>query len=93
MTSHRLEHEYNVKATLEPLSYEYARWIAKKDPTDKTEIDLTRFERERAGLGVLDVRERPVVLFKGDWQLDIAKREFPNLVFLETASGKEKSAL
>lgn len=93
VTSHRLEHEYNVKATLEPLSYEYARWIAKKDPADKTEIDLTRFERERAGLGVLDVRERPVVLFKGDWQLDIARREFPNLVFLETASGKEKSAL
>lgn len=28
VTSHRLEHEYNVEATLEPLSYEYARWIA-----------------------------------------------------------------
>jgi hypothetical protein len=51
-------------------------------------VDLTRFERERAGSGYTDVRGRPVVLFKGDWQLDIAVREMSKeFRFLETTSG------
>jgi peptide chain release factor 3 len=87
VTRHRLQTEYGVDARLEPLSFEYARWVAKKDPADKAEIDLMRFERERAGVGYEDVRGRPVVLFRGDWQLDIAKREFKEYDFLETVAG------
>jgi hypothetical protein len=33
------------------------------------------------------VRGRPVVLFQGEWQLNSAKREFPNIVYRETARG------
>jgi peptide chain release factor 3 len=87
VTKYRLETEYKVDVRLESLPFEYARWVEKKDPTEKGEIDLTRFERERAGSGFIDVRGRPVVLFRGDWQLDIAKREFTNLEFKETISG------
>ena len=36
---------------------------------------------------VVDVRERPVMLFAGDWQLNAALRDLPELEFLETASG------
>jgi peptide chain release factor 3 len=87
VTRHRLQSEYSVDARLEPLSFEFARWIAKKDPADKAPVDLMRFERERAGTGFEDVRGRPVVLFRGDWQLDIARREFPEYDFLETVAG------
>ena len=87
VTKYRLETEYKVDVRLESLPFEYARWVERKDPTEKGEIDLTRFERERAGSGFLDVRNRPVVLFRGDWQLDIARREFKNLEFKETISG------
>jgi peptide chain release factor 3 len=87
VTKYRLQHEYKVDVRLEALPFEYARWVEKKDPTTKDEIDLARFERERAGSGFTDVRDRPVVLFKGDWQLDIARREFPQYIFKETISG------
>ena len=87
VTKYRLESEYNVDVRLETLPFEYARWVEKKDPTSKAPIELLRFERERAGSGYLDVRGRPVVLFKGDWQLEIAEREFKDLVFKETISG------
>ncbi len=87
VTKHRLETEYKVDVRLEDLPFEYARWVERADPSGKEPIELLRFERERAGTGVLDVRGRPVVLFKGDWQLEIATREFKGLVFKETVSG------
>lgn len=83
----RLEQEYKVDTIFEPLPFEFARWIEKKDPTSKEEIDISVFERERAGSGFTDLRGRPVVLFKGEWQLDIARREFKDLEFMETISG------
>jgi peptide chain release factor 3 len=87
VTKYRLLSEYKVEVRLEQLPFEFARWVEKTDPTTKEEIDLALFERERAGSGFTDVRGRPVVLFKGEWQLDIARREFKKLVFKETISG------
>lgn len=87
VTKHRLETEYKVDVRLEDLPFEFARWVERVDAKSKEPIELLRFERERAGSGFLDVRGRPVVLFKGDWQLEIATREFKELVFKETVSG------
>jgi peptide chain release factor 3 len=87
VTSHRLRNEYKVDVRLEPLPHEFARWIVPKDAASKLTLDLTAFERERAGIGYLDVRGRPVVLFRGDWQLAIALREFPQWQFQETTAG------
>lgn len=87
VTKYRLEHEYKVETRFEPLPFEFVRWVEKKDPSSKEEIDTAVFERERAGSGFTDVRDRPVVLFRGDWQLDIARREFPQYTFNETVSG------
>jgi hypothetical protein len=36
---------------------------------------------------VVDVRERPVMLFAGDWQLNAALRDLPDYEFAETATG------
>ncbi len=87
VTKYRLEREYNVETRLEPMSIEFARWVQRRDPSQKAEIDLGLFERERAGFGFRDVRGRPVVLFKGAWQLDIATRELKDYDFLETVAG------
>ena len=87
VTKYRLETEYKVDVRLEDLPFEFARWVERADPKSKEPIELVRFERERAGSGFLDVRGRPVVLFKGDWQLEIATREFKELLFKETVSG------
>ncbi len=88
VTKYRLEHEYKVETRFETLPFEFARWVEKRETnTSRDPIDIAVFERERAGSGFTDVRDRPVVLFKGDWQLDIAQREFPTLSFNETVSG------
>jgi len=92
-TKYRLEHEYKVETRFETLPYEFARWVEKRDPSSKDEIDIAVFERERAGSGFTDVRGRAVVLFKGNWQLDIAQREFKHLEFKETISGIAEALL
>jgi peptide chain release factor 3 len=78
----RLENEYDVTVRLEPVSCEFARWVSREDGQP---VDLRAFDRERIGIPTLDVRDRPVVLFQGEWQLNSAKREFPGVVYRETA--------
>lgn len=84
VVKHRLKSEYDVDARLEPLSCAFARWVSRQD---ESAIDLTALDRARIGIVALDIRNRPVVLFAGEWQLNSAKREFKDLVFAETARG------
>ena len=67
----RLKNEYDVDVRLEPMDIEFARWVS----------------RERVGTPVIDVRNRPVVLFGGQWQLNSAERTFKGIVYSETAHG------
>jgi peptide chain release factor 3 len=78
----RLKNEYDVDVRLEPMSVEFARWVSREDGQP---VDLRAFDRERIGIPTLDVRDRPVVLFQGEWQLNSAKREFPGVIYRETA--------
>ncbi len=82
VVNYRLAHEYDCEVRLEPMSVEFARWVSRKDGAP---VDLAAYDRERVGVSALNVRGKPVVLFAGEWQLNSARRTFPDLVFDDTA--------
>lgn len=84
VVKYRLKDEYGVEIRYEPVSCSFARWISRKDGNP---LDLQALSRERIGTVAVDVRERPVMLFAGDWQLTTALRELPDIAFAETARG------
>ena len=49
-------------------------------------MDLAAFARGECGMAARTARDRPVVLFGGEWQLNSAKRQFPDLEFEETGA-------
>ncbi|HSQ67639.1 MAG TPA: peptide chain release factor 3, partial [Polyangiaceae bacterium] len=84
VVKYRLKNEYDVDVRLEPMQVEFARWVSREDGQP---VDLRAFDRERVGVPALDVRNRAVVLFAGEWQLNSAKRTFKGIVYEETAHG------
>ncbi len=84
VVKYRLKAEYDADVRLEPMSIEFARWISHKDGGV---VDLAAYDREQVGTSALNIRGRAVVLFAGEWQLNSAKRAFPDLVFEDTARG------
>jgi peptide chain release factor 3 len=81
---YRLEAEYGVGVRLEPVPYQLARWVSR---TDGQALDLDDLHGAVEGMVVLDLRDRPVVLFDRDWALRTAERLHPELFFAETATG------
>ncbi|WP_269324893.1 peptide chain release factor 3 [Chondromyces apiculatus] len=73
----RLAAEYSVEVRVERLSFSFARWV-EGDP-----LPLAELEGQLYGYGALDIRDNPVVLFKGEWQLDACAKAFPKTRFLE----------
>jgi len=73
-----------VEVRLEPVSYQFARWVSR---ADGRAIDAEELRSIRPGMVVRDVRDRPVVLFEGEWALRSAEKFHPDLVFAETAHG------
>jgi peptide chain release factor 3 len=84
VVKYRLKDEYGVEIRYEPVQCVHARWITRKD---KKPVDVAALQKERAGMVVVDVRDRPVMLFSGDWQLNAALRDLPDFEFAETARG------
>jgi peptide chain release factor 3 len=84
VVKHRMAKEYDVDCNLEPMQCEFARWVSREGGK---EVDLLALGRAGIGTPAVDVRGRPVVLFQGQWQLNSARREFPDIVFAETARG------
>ncbi|MBL8603294.1 MAG: peptide chain release factor 3 [Myxococcales bacterium] len=76
---HRLKDEYSVEVVLEPLPYQHARWVRGEGAT------LEAFSDRGYGACVLDQDQRLVVLFKSDWSLQVAERDFPKVTFESTA--------
>lgn len=74
---HRLSAEYGVEVRLERLSFALARWLDGEVPP------LGDLERQLYGYGALDVHGNPVVLFKGEWQLETCAKAFPKTKFVE----------
>jgi peptide chain release factor 3 len=84
VVKYRLENEYDVRARLEPISYSFARWVSRSDGAD---VALDELSRAEAGMPVVDVRGRPVLLFQAEWELNSARRSLPDHEFAETARG------
>jgi peptide chain release factor 3 len=76
VTRHRLQAEYNVPVVLERLSYQHARWVEGEG------FNPERFERPGRTTCVLDVEDRHLVLFSGDFDLRMAIQDFPKLNFI-----------
>jgi peptide chain release factor 3 len=67
-----MENEYNEKVNLERMSYTVLRWLG-SDVRPAIPVKTA-----------FDDKERPVVLFKNDWELNYALQKTPDLVLLET---------
>jgi peptide chain release factor 3 len=74
----RLQHEYGAKVTFDLLPYQYARWV-------EGAADCTELKARRVPMAVLDRDNRPVALFRDEWELGRAERDNENWTFHETA--------
>jgi len=84
VTQYRLRREYGVEVQLDPAPYQLARWVSRKDAEP---LDLEALAAAVEGAVVLDVRDRPVVLFDREWALRSAERFHPEYLMAETAAG------
>jgi peptide chain release factor 3 len=84
VVQHRLKAEYGVQVRAESVPYQIARWIVRRDgrPLDTKTLNSTWLKTV-----VLDVRDRPVALFEGEWPIRTAQKFHPELDFAETAQG------
>lgn len=82
--AYRLQHEYGVDAELAPMPYQLARWVdGPADPAKLANNDSTC---------VLDRAGRLAVLFKSEWALRWAEKNFSQLRFRATADVTEDEA-
>ena len=84
VVKYRLTSEYGVDVRLEPVPVQLARWITR---TDGNPVDLNEVRRDIDAMLVVDVRDRPVVLFEAEWHLNTAVKFHPEYQFAETAQG------
>ena len=71
VVQHRLEHEYGVETRLEPLGYQVARWVTGGWP------ELEKLGRIFNCKTVRDAWNRPVLLFKNEWNLNQLNQDHP----------------
>lgn len=86
----RLQNEYGVEATIESLPYTVARWV------DGGWEALQKVGRIFNTLTVKDSWERPVLLFRNEWNCQQLQADHPELKLNSIApvvSGKEPTAL
>ena len=74
----RLQHEYGARVTFDLLPYQHARWVAGA-------ADCAELKAKRIPMAVLDQDNRPVALFRDEWELGRAERDNENWTFHETA--------
>jgi peptide chain release factor 3 len=84
VVKHRLGAEYGVDVRVERLSFSLARWV------EGEPVPLAELEGQLYGYGALDVHGQPVVLFKGEWQLETCAKAFPKTRFVELGAGALK---
>jgi peptide chain release factor 3 len=77
---HRLRSEYRVAIGFDRLPYQIARWI--EGPSAGERAVLDRFELPGRTTCVLDVEDRPLVLFDSEWLLRMAETDHPGLRFI-----------
>jgi peptide chain release factor 3 len=75
---HRLEHEYKVKATYEPVSYVTARWVT----GERKKLD--EFQRKEAMHCYIDGEGNLAYLAGSAWRLENTMDNWKELEFHET---------
>ena len=75
---YRLENEYNVDICLEPLPYEYIRWIE-----DWEGLDMDRLTGTSDMKKVKDMKGNPLLLFVNEWSVGMTLDRNPGLVLTE----------
>jgi peptide chain release factor 3 len=76
---HRLENEYGVRASLEPLAFRVARWVR------GDEAQIERLVEGRSRLRLYDAKGGSILLSEDEWALRHAIEAAPELEFLEAA--------
>ena len=76
----RLESEYNVEIRLEPLPYEYIRWIG-----NPTEVNLDRLVGTSDMKKIMDLKGRPLLLFINEWSVGMVLDRNKGLVLNDFA--------
>jgi peptide chain release factor 3 len=71
----RLDREYQVTATLEPLSFRAARWVT------GPEVEIRRIAQGFGRKRVADAEGMPMLLFESEWLLERTTREEKALTF------------
>ncbi len=74
---YRLENEYNVEIRLEPLPYEYIRWVENKD------MDLTKLTGTSDMKKVKDMKGNPLLLFVNQWSIGMTLDRNEGLILSE----------
>ena len=90
VVQYRLEHEYGVETRLEPLGFTVARWVIGGWPALETVGRIFNCKTVR------DAWDRPVLLFKNQWNLNQLSEDHPDLQLGAVApvvSGVEPIAL
>ncbi len=73
VVQYRLEHEYGVSTRLEPMEFSLARWVSDGWPA------LERVGRLFNCRTVRDSWDRPVLLFRNQWNLNQLREDHPDL--------------
>ena len=90
VVQYRLENEYGVKTRVEPMEFNVARWVSGGWPA------LEAVGRIFNCKTVRDPWDRPVLLFRNDWNLNQLREDHPDLELASVApvvSGVEPIAL
>ncbi len=72
----RLKSEYRVGVGFDRLPFRLARWI------EGDNLNLDKFELSGRTTCVLDVEDRPLVLFDSEWLLQMAEKDNPTIRFV-----------
>ena len=79
---YRLENEYNVEIRLEPLPYEYIRWIE-----NKNEVDVARLTGTSDMKKIEDLKGNPLLIFINEWSIGMTLDRNPGLKLSEFGKG------
>ncbi|MBE2247354.1 MAG: peptide chain release factor 3 [Candidatus Competibacteraceae bacterium] len=82
---YRLEHEYKASCMFSPMPYHKACWI-----TSAHKAKLDEFiSRKHANIG-WDKEDNPVFLAPSEWLLNLARQDYPDIVFHATSEFKQQ---
>ena len=76
---HRLQSEYGVPVRFDRLSFDLARWV---EVDSGTTFNPDKFEDYERMTCLVDIEQRPVILFRDDWIFNRTKEQNPQLKFL-----------